>query len=342
MTPKRSRSGVVSRPVRVVAPISVNGGQVERHDARAGALADRDRQLAVLHRGVEGLLERPRQAVDLVDEEDAARLERRQEGGDVALALERRAGGLHERDAPARRRRSARARSCRGRAGRRAARGRAPRRGAAAASMKIASWSLTRSWPTKSASRAGAASGRAPPRRPGGGRAWMRSTPGVRMPLLIGARPAARAAISSSGVSPARLVEQLLGLLGREAEADQALAGERARVVARAATTISSRGLAGDLLAQLHDDPLGGALADARHGLEALRVAGGDRAQQLAGRAAREHRERHLRPHSLHPDQQQEQLALVLAREAVQVHAVVAHDQVRVQERLLRRPRGPA
>ncbi len=35
--------------------------------------------------------------MDLVDEEHAARLQRRQERGDVALALERRPGGLHER-----------------------------------------------------------------------------------------------------------------------------------------------------------------------------------------------------------------------------------------------------
>jgi hypothetical protein len=73
--------------------------QLERHDARARALPDRDRQAVVLHRRVEGLLERPRQAVDLIDEEHAARLERAEERGDVALALERRAGGLDERDA---------------------------------------------------------------------------------------------------------------------------------------------------------------------------------------------------------------------------------------------------
>ena len=68
--PKRSRSGVVSRPARVVAPTSVNGGSVERHDPRARALADRDRQLAVLHRRVERLLQRAAEAVQLVDEED--------------------------------------------------------------------------------------------------------------------------------------------------------------------------------------------------------------------------------------------------------------------------------
>ena len=71
--------------------------QVERDDARARPGADRDRQLAVLHRGIEGLLDRARQPVDLVDEEHRARLERGQERRDVGLALERRAGGLHER-----------------------------------------------------------------------------------------------------------------------------------------------------------------------------------------------------------------------------------------------------
>ena len=64
--------------------------QVERDDARAGALPDRDRQPRVLHRRVEGLLERAVQPVDLVDEEDGARLERGEQRGDVALALERR------------------------------------------------------------------------------------------------------------------------------------------------------------------------------------------------------------------------------------------------------------
>ena len=57
------------------------------------------------------------------------------------------------------------------------------------------------------------------------------------------------------------------------------------------------------------------------HGLEAGRVAGGDRVQELARRAAGEHRERHLRAHALHADQHQEQLALLLGREAEEVHA---------------------
>ena len=57
------------------------------------------------------------------------------------------------------------------------------------------------------------------------------------------------------------------------------------------------------------------------------------------GRAAGQHRQRHLRTDALHPDQHQEQLALGLGGEAVEVHAVVAHDEVGVEERA-RRPAG--
>ena len=74
--PKRSRSGVVSSPARVVAPISVNGGRSSVTTRAPAPDADRDRQLPVLHRGIEGLLDRARQPVDLVDEEHRARLER--------------------------------------------------------------------------------------------------------------------------------------------------------------------------------------------------------------------------------------------------------------------------
>ena len=77
----------------------MNGGSSSVTISRPRPLADRDRELAVLHRRVERLLERAVQAMDLVDEEDGARLERGQQRGDVALSLERRAGGLHERRA---------------------------------------------------------------------------------------------------------------------------------------------------------------------------------------------------------------------------------------------------
>ena len=49
--------------------------------------------------GIERLLDGAPEAVDLVDEEDASGLERGQEGGDVGLALERRAGSLDHRHA---------------------------------------------------------------------------------------------------------------------------------------------------------------------------------------------------------------------------------------------------
>ena len=73
--------------------------QRQGHGARAGALAQHDRQLPVLHRRVEGLLDRAAEPMDLVDEEDAAGLQRGEEGGDVGLALQRRAGGLDHRHA---------------------------------------------------------------------------------------------------------------------------------------------------------------------------------------------------------------------------------------------------
>ena len=138
--------------------------QVERERARRRPLADDDVEPEVLERRIEDLLDRAVEAVDLVDEEDVAGLERRQDRGDVALALERRPGDLADADAELsaddlRERRLAEP----GRA-RRAARGRAPRRAPCAASSAIASCSLTRSWPTKSPSGPGGATARAPPR----------------------------------------------------------------------------------------------------------------------------------------------------------------------------------
>ena len=65
--------------------------------SRARALSQDHREQAVLHRGIQRLLDRPPEPVDLVDEEDAAGLESGEEGGHVALALQRRAGGLHHR-----------------------------------------------------------------------------------------------------------------------------------------------------------------------------------------------------------------------------------------------------
>ena len=159
--------------------------------------------------------------------------------------------------------------------------------------------------------------------------------------IASGYRRASRsaAASSSSAVSPARLAQQPVGLAGVEAELEQPVAGDRARVVGAAHDDRPVVGL-GDarLLAQLDDDPLGRALADPRHGLEARRVAGRERRQQLARRAAAEHCLGDLRADALDADQQQEQVALLLGREAVELERVVADDQVAVEAD--RRPDG--
>src|SRR5262249_33760620 len=72
--------------------------QVERQRPRGRALPDRDVEPEVLEGRVEDLLDRAVEAVDLVDEEDVAGLERRQDRGDVALPLERGPGDLADAD----------------------------------------------------------------------------------------------------------------------------------------------------------------------------------------------------------------------------------------------------
>ena len=49
-------------------------GEVDLHRARGRAFADDEVELEILHRGVEDFFDRGVQAVDLVDEEDVARL----------------------------------------------------------------------------------------------------------------------------------------------------------------------------------------------------------------------------------------------------------------------------
>ena len=281
--PKRSRSGVVSRPARVVAPISVKRGRSSVITFAPGPDAERDRQLAVLHRGVERLLDRAREPVDLVDEEDRARLEVGEEGRDVALALERRAGGLARTGRRAPRPRSARGSSCPARAGRRAARGRARRRARRRRRSRRRAAPCSSSWPTNSSSRRGrsVASSSSSARSCG---VCRRSMPGVRM--LTGAPPSARGRSGPRASRRGAPSSSSLGLLGREAEADEAVAGEQPRVVAARDHDRVVGGRGADLLAQLDDDPLGGALADPGHGLQPRRVAGRDGGEQLARRAA--------------------------------------------------------
>ena len=128
------------------------------------------------------------------------------------------------------------------------------------------------------------------------------------------------------------VAQQLVGLDDAEAELDEPVARQPARVVAaRDHDLLRAAPTAADLLAQLDDDPLGRALADPRHGLQPRDVAGGERLDQLARRAAAEHRERDLRADGLHADQREEQIALLLGREAEERERVVAHDEMAVQ-----------
>ena len=85
--PKRSRSGVVASRSAWWRR-RAEARHAERDHARAGA-APTVSELRSSIAGVQGLLDRAREPVDLVDEEHGARLERGQERRDVGLALER-------------------------------------------------------------------------------------------------------------------------------------------------------------------------------------------------------------------------------------------------------------
>ncbi len=75
------------------------GRQVDADGAGGRALADDEVELEVLHRRVEDFLDGRLQAVDLVDEQHVAGLQVGQDGGQVAGALDDRAGGGAEADA---------------------------------------------------------------------------------------------------------------------------------------------------------------------------------------------------------------------------------------------------
>ena len=73
--------------------------QIEGQRPRGRPLADDDVQPKVLERRVEDLLDGRVQPVDLVHEQDVPRFERREDRGQVSLALERRAGDGADPDA---------------------------------------------------------------------------------------------------------------------------------------------------------------------------------------------------------------------------------------------------
>ena len=286
--------------------------QLERHDARAGAHADGDRQLAVLHRGIERLLQRALQAVDLVDEEDAAGLQRGQERGDVGLALERRAGGHDERRVELggddlRERRLAEA----GRSGEQdvvehlAARERGlDRDRELLLERRLADEVLEAA----------------------------RAQRAVELELLLDAlrgldaRGAhrARAARSAFAMSALRRVlgrvaQQLVGLDDREAELDEAVAGEAARVVGAGDDDLRAAGAAPATFSR-SSTMIRSAVRLPMPGMACRRATSPDASAATSSRGVppRQHRQRDLRADRLHADQQQEQVALLLGGEAVE------------------------
>ena len=97
--PKRSRSGLVSRPSRVVAATSVNFGQIDLDRARRRSFADDQVELIVLHRRIEDFLDRRIKPVDFVDEEDVAVLEIGEQRREIACLGDDRPRGRAEIDA---------------------------------------------------------------------------------------------------------------------------------------------------------------------------------------------------------------------------------------------------
>ena len=150
--PKRSRSGVVSRPVRVVAPISVKRGKIDAHRARRRPLADDEVELEVLHRRIEDFLDRRIEPVDLVDEQHVAVFEIGEERGEIAGLGDHRARGRAEIDAELARHDLRERGLAEARAARRTAHGRAPRAAPRAASMNTLRLEQTLAWPMNSAS----------------------------------------------------------------------------------------------------------------------------------------------------------------------------------------------
>ena len=221
---------------------------------------------------------------------------------------------------------------------------------AAQASIATASCSRSVSWPTNSASRRGRSerSSSSSATRYG---VWMRVAVLAHplTPRSCASRSAA--AISSSGVSRLGVAQQLLGLAGRVAELDQAFARQRPGLLPRRGGRGSARPPArsGGSCAPTFSRSstmIRSAVRLPIPGTAWKRAAspGGERGEQLARAACREHGERDLGPDRLDRQQHQEQVALLLGVEAVQRQGVVADDQVGVQRHLLadRRARGAA
>ena len=97
--PNRSRSGVVRRPGAGRGADQSEFGEIDLHRARAGALADHEIELKILHCRIEDFLDRRIEAMDLIDEEYVALFERGQLRGEIAGLGDHGARGRAEIDA---------------------------------------------------------------------------------------------------------------------------------------------------------------------------------------------------------------------------------------------------
>ena len=86
--PKRSRNGEVSRPARVVAPTSVNGGRSSLIERAPGPSPIIRSSCESSMRRIQDFLDHRAQAVNLVHEQHVPRLEVGQQCGEIAGALE--------------------------------------------------------------------------------------------------------------------------------------------------------------------------------------------------------------------------------------------------------------
>ena len=181
-----------------------------------------------------------------------------------------------------------------------------------AAASAIASCSFTRSCPTKSASIAGGASARAPPRPPS--LTVAASDRSLMPPARSAWRTCSSTGSDSSTPASARSASSRL-------KPSSTSASRASRFVAPRRTSGSPRA---ELVGELDHDALRDLASDPGDRLEAGEVAAGDRAAQLLARRGRDDRERHLRADARDGEQQLEERALVGVGEPVQLQRVVA------------------
>ena len=91
--PKRSRSGLVSRPGARGRADQRELGQIDLDRARRRPLADDQVELEILHRRIEDFLDRRIEPVDLVDEQHVALFEIGEQRREIAGLGDHRAGG---------------------------------------------------------------------------------------------------------------------------------------------------------------------------------------------------------------------------------------------------------